>query len=203
MAILLDQIIPWGRSRHEYELMFRLAFEDFSAGVLDCGGGPASFTAELSASGIRAISVDPIYVFSGLEIQGRFEAVVEPMLSQIRATPGNWTWTYHRDPDDLCANRRAALRRFLADYDEGSRKHRYIVGELPSLPFDSGSFGLAVCSHLLFCTLICSPRPFTSDRRKSCVVLPASTLLSAFDTTRCAVPAPGSGKVCSQFERVD
>jgi SAM-dependent methyltransferase len=150
MAILLDQIIPWGRSRHEYDLMFRLAFEDLSAGVLDCGGGPASFTAELSVSGIRAISVDPVYVFSGLEIQGRFEAVVEPMLSQIRATPGDWTWTYHRDPDDLCANRRVALRRFLADYDEGLRQHRYIVGELPSLPFDSGSFGLAVCSHLLF-----------------------------------------------------
>ena len=110
MAILLDQIIPWGRSRHEYDLMFRLAFEDLSAGVLDCGGGPASFTAELSVSGIRAISVDPVYVFSGLEIQGRFEAVVEPMFSQIRATPGDWTWTYHRDASiNISSNSRMEL----------------------------------------------------------------------------------------------
>ena len=49
--------------------MFRLAFRDYRAGVLDCGGGPASFTAELSVSGIRAISVDPVYVFSGLRLR--------------------------------------------------------------------------------------------------------------------------------------
>ena len=86
--------------------MFSLSPEDLSRGVLDCGGGPASFTAELSASGIRAVSVDPIYAYSGLEIQARFEKVVEPMIAQVRATPEDWTWGYHRDPDDLCANRR-------------------------------------------------------------------------------------------------
>ena len=47
-------------------------------------------------------------------------------------------------------NRRAALESFLADYARGLRDRRYIVGELPSLPFASGSFRLAVCSHLLF-----------------------------------------------------
>jgi hypothetical protein len=42
------------------------------------------------------------------------------------------------------------MEKFLADYERGLREQRYITGELPSLPFDSGSFGLAVCSHLLF-----------------------------------------------------
>ena len=121
-----------------------------SGGVLDCGGGPASFTAELSACGNRAVSVDPIYVYSSTDIRARFEATAESMLSQVRATPGDWTWRYHRDPEDLLANRRAALERFLADYEHGLRSRRYIPGELPSLPFASGSFGLAVCSHLLF-----------------------------------------------------
>ena len=134
----------------EYDLMFNLTSDDLARGVLDCGGGPASFTAELSASGYRAVSIDPLYSFSGTEIRTRFEAIVEPMKSQIRATPADWTWSYHRDPDDLCANRRAALERFLADYEMGLRERRYVTGELPSLPFDSGAFGLAVCSHLLF-----------------------------------------------------
>ncbi len=150
MAVSLDQVVPWGRSRREYELMFGLTATDLGAGVLDCGGGPSSFTAELSAAGVRAVSVDPIYTYSGAEIRSRFEAIVEPMLSQVRATPADWTWTYHRDPDDLLANRRAALNRFLADYEDGLRQGRYVVGELPALPFPSGAFDLAVCSHLLF-----------------------------------------------------
>lgn len=130
--------------------MFGLTAEDLSRGVLDCGGGPASFTAEVSAAGIRAVAVDPIYAHSGREIRTRFEAVVEPMLAQVRATPADWTWTFHRNPEDLAANRRAALERFLADYDIGQREQRYRVGELPELRFAADSFGLAVCSHLLF-----------------------------------------------------
>ena len=59
-------------------------------------------------------------------------------------------WGFHRDPDDLRANRRAAIEAFLEDYDAGRREGCYVVGELPSLPFSAGSFGLAVCSHLLF-----------------------------------------------------
>jgi SAM-dependent methyltransferase len=130
--------------------MFALTDDDFSAGVLDCGGGPASFTAELSASGRRAMAVDPIYELSGVQIRARFEAIADSMLAQVRATPDDWTWSYHRDPDDLLANRRAALERFLADYERGLQEGRYLVGELPVLPFATGSFGLAVCSHLLF-----------------------------------------------------
>lgn len=150
MSIHFDQIVPWGRLRQEYELMFDLSEEDLSRGVLDCGGGPASFTAELAASGRRAVSVDPIYAFFGEEIRARFDATAEPMLAQVRATPGDWVWSYHGDPEDLLANRRAALEKFLMDYDSGLRERRYVIGELPALPFESGSFGLAVCSHLLF-----------------------------------------------------
>jgi hypothetical protein len=150
MAIALDQIVPWGRSRREYELMFRLGTAELSEGVLDCGGGPSSFTAELAASGARVVSVDPIYAFAGSSIQARFEATMGPMLAQVRGTPDDWVWSYHRDPEDLCANRRAAIARFLSDYEAGLSERRYVLGELPELPFDPGSFGLAVCSHLLF-----------------------------------------------------
>lgn len=150
MAVTFDQIVPWGRTRREYEAMFALKPEDISNGVLDCGGGPASFAAELAADGIRAIAVDPLYAFSAEEIQKRFDSVVEPMMAQVRATPSDWTWSYHRNPEELCATRRAALQRFLADYASGLQAGRYLSGELPNLPFKRDSFGLAVCSHLLF-----------------------------------------------------
>jgi hypothetical protein len=150
MAVQLDQIVPWGRSFHEYCFMFNLSAQNLSSGVLDCGGGPASFVAGMLARGHRAVSVDPIYRFSGPEIRARFEALVAQMLSQVRATPDDWVWSYHRDPDDLLANRRAAMESFLADYECGLRERRYLVGELPSLPFASSCFSVAVCSHLLF-----------------------------------------------------
>jgi hypothetical protein len=150
MAVHLDQIVPWGGSRKEYELMFALTAEDLSRGVLDCGGGPASFTAGTSASGYHAVSADPIYAYSATDIRARFEATADSMMTQVRKTPDDWTWSYHRDSDALLANRRAALERFLADYERDLREHRYVAAELPSLPFETGWFGIAVCSHLLF-----------------------------------------------------
>lgn len=150
MAVQLDQIVPWGRTRKEYESMFRLTAEDLSQGVLDCGGGPASFTAEVSICGYRAVSADPLYSHSGADIRARFEATADSMLAQVRATPDDWTWSYHQSPDELLANRRAALEAFLTGYGRGLLEGRYVVAELPSLPFDDGSFGIAVCSHLLF-----------------------------------------------------
>jgi hypothetical protein len=150
MSVHFDQIVPWGRTREEYELMFGLSESDFSGGVLDCGGGPSSLTAELSASGHRAVSVDPVYNFSGPEIRTRFDAIADSMIAQVRATPDDWVWSYHGNPEGLLRSRRVALEKFLADYDSGLREGRYLVGELPALPFAAGSFGLAVCSHLLF-----------------------------------------------------
>jgi hypothetical protein len=99
---------------------------------------------------VRAISVDPLYAFTGAEIRARFEVTADEILSQVRATPDNWIWNFHRSADDLRSYRHAVLESFLADYDQGVRERRYVVGNLPSLPFESGSFGLALCSHLLF-----------------------------------------------------
>src|ERR1700677_919572 len=109
MAVSVKQIVPWGRTRREYELMFSLHAADLAAGVLDCGGGPSGFTAEISARGHRAGSVDPLYSHPGSEIRDRFDAVAGSLIEAVRATPGTWNWSFHRDPDGLLANRRAAL----------------------------------------------------------------------------------------------
>ena len=150
MAMRLDQIIPWGRTFREYELMFQLGPEERAAGILDCGGGPASFNSELTARGHRAVSIDPIYEFTGADIRSRFDAAAPLVMEQVAATPDDWDWSYHLDAAGLLANRTAALERFLADYERGLREHRYRCGELPVLDFRAGEFGLALSSHLLF-----------------------------------------------------
>jgi hypothetical protein len=115
MATHFDQIVPWGRSYNEYCLMSNLSGQDSSGGVLDGGGGPASFTAEMSARGHRAVSVDPVYAYSSSEIRAQFEATAGPMLAQVRATPDDWTWSsvagtrcceyFERDPATQSARR--------------------------------------------------------------------------------------------------
>jgi hypothetical protein len=45
LAVMLDQVVPWGRSLSEYVRMFDLSPADLQSRILDCAGGPASFNA--------------------------------------------------------------------------------------------------------------------------------------------------------------
>ena len=150
MSMLLDRVVPFGRSRREYELMFNLTEKDLTKRFLGCGDGPASFNAEMTADSYSVVSIDPLYQFTGQQIKHRFEENLEGVLDQVKATPDRWTWTYHRNIEDLRRNRCWAMDRFLADYDIGRQRGRYRIATLPDLPFRDGEFELALCSHFLF-----------------------------------------------------
>ncbi|HEX4945647.1 MAG TPA: SAM-dependent methyltransferase [Blastocatellia bacterium] len=150
MPVLLKEIIPLGRTLREYELMFALTSADRSLRILGCGDGPASFNAEWTARGGSVVSVDPVYEFSRVEIQQRFDAVIDDVMANVDATSDRWVWGFHEDVAGLRANRVAAMERFAADYERGKTEGRYQVGELPSLAFADQTFDLALCSHLLF-----------------------------------------------------
>jgi hypothetical protein len=150
MAMQLDAVVPFGRSLDEYTQMFGLTATDLSQQILGVGDGPASFNAEATQQQRMVISVDPIYCFTGAEILQRFDAVVDNIIDQVKATADDYVWEYHKSPEDLRHNREQAIRKFLADYDQGKQGDRYRIGELPILPFLDGAFNLALCSHLLF-----------------------------------------------------
>nr|UXE45106.1 hypothetical protein Hi04_10k_c4321_00005 [uncultured bacterium] len=146
----LSSIVPWGRSLDEYRDMFALSSADLGCRILDCGGGPASFNPEGSALGARIVSVDPIYAYAAQDIARRIEDTFDTVMSQARAQADRFVWRYFADPEALGRARRAAMQLFLADYEAGKQAGRYVEGALPNLPFASGSFDLALSSHLLF-----------------------------------------------------
>jgi len=148
--VRLDNIVPWGRSMREYERMFDLTETDLRGRILGCGDGPASFNAEMTRRGFPVISCDPIYGHSAAEFEQQFERSLEPVLSQVRADPQNYVWSFHRDLDALRQSREAVMRTFVSDYPAGLAGGRYVAASLPSLPFADGRFDLALCSHLLF-----------------------------------------------------
>jgi hypothetical protein len=150
MAMELSHVVPWGRSRDEYTRMFALTANDLSKKILGCGDGPASFNAEMTAAGRSVISIDPIYTFNGAQIRQRFDESATIVMEQVRATPQNWVWRYHKSPDDLHRNRERAIELFLADYEAGLEQKRYRLDALPALNFPDTEFELALCSHFLF-----------------------------------------------------
>lgn len=150
MAMKLEKVVPFGRSLDEYKSMFALSPSDVEKAIIGVADGPASFNAEMFALGKSVISVDPLYVYQAYDIETQFDAVVDNIIAQVKATPGDWVWSWHRSPEHLKENRVGVLRRFAADYEMGKAEGRYRIGELPTLDFDADAFQLALCSHFLF-----------------------------------------------------
>jgi hypothetical protein len=71
------------------------------------------------------------------------------VIAQVKKTPDGFVWTHFRDPDHLGECRLAAMRRFLADFEQGKHEGRYVAASLPRLPFRDHQFSLALVSHLL------------------------------------------------------
>ncbi|BAY07926.1 SAM-dependent methyltransferase [Calothrix sp. NIES-2098] len=150
MVMVLEQVVPFGRSMDEYIKIFNLTDTDLNKKIIGIGDGPASFNAEMTSQGKSVVSVDPLYQFSGDEILQRFNQVVDNIINQVKATPNDWVWRYHKSPDDLRSNRVKVIQKFIADYEVGKKNNRYQVGELPKLAYPNQVFDLALCSHFLF-----------------------------------------------------
>ena len=147
----LDQVVPWGRSFDEYARMFGLTDTDLRGRILSCADGPASFNAEATARGIRVVSCDPLYQCQAEQIRQRIDVTSKDVLEQTRRNAHEFVWDTIRSVDELGRLRLGAMEQFLADYESGKLEHRYVQGELPTLPFSNdSSFDLAVCSHFLF-----------------------------------------------------
>lgn len=150
MPIMLDAVVPWGRSCAEYGDMFMLQSHDLNKTILGCGDGPAAFNAEWSRRGGKVVSVDPIYAFSGEQIARRIQETSHLILDQVRLNLADYHWDSITSPEDLLARRRQAMSDFLGDYPHGLEQQRYVAAELPELGLPDDSFDLALCSHLLF-----------------------------------------------------
>jgi hypothetical protein len=146
----LTEAVPWGRLASEYINMFALTPQDMKGHILDCAGGPSSFTSELTRQGRQVTSCDPLYQFTLEEIQQRIDAVYPRMTALNESNRDNFLWEMYGSPAQLGQIRMRAMRLFLDDYLEGREQGRYVTGELPCLPFPSCSFDLALSSHFLF-----------------------------------------------------
>lgn len=150
MGFTLDKVVPWGRSYDEYVAMFDLTEVDLKLRVLGCGDGPAGFNSELTKRGGHVTSIDPIYVFAATQIRSRISETYDIVMAQMRKNQNDYVWKIISSVEQLGDIRMSAMETFLADFDAGKERGRYVVGQLPSLPFESKKFDIAVSSHFLF-----------------------------------------------------
>ncbi len=150
MAFSLDNIVFWGRSFDEYVAMFNMSEMDLGKRILGVGDGPAAFNAALARAGGHVTSIDPIYQFSAGKIRSRINISYHMVMEQIYKNSSEFVWRRIPTIEELGRVRMEAMLDFLDDYPSGLKEGRYIAAQLPALPFKNRSFGLALCSHLLF-----------------------------------------------------
>lgn len=146
----LSDVLPWGRNLAEYSAMFLLDEIPPSTRILDVGGGPASFNAEMTAHGYRVVSADPLYHFPAEAIRKRIGESRAVMMAGLRSGRDRFKWDFYASPEELETSRMEIMERFLADYPDGLAEQRYVPSALPSLPFADGAFDLVLCSHMMF-----------------------------------------------------
>lgn len=146
----LSNVVPWGRSLQEYQLMFSLSASDLKKAILGCGDGPASFNAQLSVQGGNVVSVDPIYCFSAKQLKSRILQVYNDIMPQMQLNKDRYIWDNISSVEALGKIRMSAMDMFVEDYDLGKKQGRYVEGSLPKLDFSDHQFDLALCSHYLF-----------------------------------------------------
>ncbi|NOU67286.1 methyltransferase domain-containing protein [Paenibacillus sp. LMG 31461] len=139
------------RSYVEYEKMFMLQRADlFGKRVLDVAGGASSFTSEARQFGIYAEAVDPLYAKSPSAISDHGMQEIELVAAKMAKLTDVYDWTFYGNVENHKAGRIQALQRFIEDFSSAEGSIRYHTAALPSLPFESESFDLVMCSHFLF-----------------------------------------------------
>ena len=150
MGFTLDKVVPWGRSYTEYVNMFDLSEADLQGRILGCGDGPAGFNTVLTQRGGDIVSIDPLYAFDAAQVKNRVAETYDAVMAQMRKNESDYIWRAISSVEELGCIRMSAMDTFLSDFESGKSEGRYIVGALPSLPFKSDAFDIALSSHFLF-----------------------------------------------------
>lgn len=147
----LPTVSFFGRTLAEYAQFFSLDPAALRGrAVLDVAAGPASFTAEACELGVDAVAVDPLYGCLAHTLATQVQLDHAKMFGQMRAKPQLLRLRSFPSIDAAELDRRAAARRFLADYEAHFTHGRYVGARLPTLPIFDGAFDLVLCAHLLF-----------------------------------------------------
>ncbi len=143
----LPRVVFFGRTGADALAFFNLDLAEWRGQrVLDCPGGPGSFTALARAAGVESVAADPLYDLSLPELEQRCRDDVAFTMERLARSH---SLRPEFDLSQFEQGKLEALEAFLADRRDHPEAYR--AAALPSLPFEAASFDLVLCGHLLFC----------------------------------------------------
>ena len=146
----MSKFVLWGHSLDDYREMFDLSESDLNGRLLEVGGGPTTFNADMQARGANVISCDDMFAYPIEKMKAVSRAVFDDTLSHAEADPSSYNWQRFGSLEELAKAREQGLTRFFEDFEPGTLAGRYVTAEFPSLPFKDFQFDLALCAHHLF-----------------------------------------------------
>jgi hypothetical protein len=150
-GLTLDRVVFYGRTLQEYQLIFNFDHDEHAGlKILDCPAGASSFTAEACRLGVDAVAVDPMFGKPAVDLLKAGEEDINHVMSGVSKSPDLFNWSFYPTLEVLRSYRMTALRRFSHDYATPGSAERYINASLPTLPFEDGSFDVALSGHFLF-----------------------------------------------------
>ncbi len=144
--LIIDDVIPWGKTLQEHRLFFNLEEADLDKNIACFGDGASSINAELTQLGKKVTSFDPIYQFSATELESRFLYVLKQFTVQVNEVANNEKSIIN----EVVSCRKKATQGFLKDFETGKKQERYIPHLLPNrTAFKDNYFDLSLSSHFL------------------------------------------------------
>ncbi len=140
----------WIYDFSDYQQMYDLTQSDFSKTILDFSAGISSFNAEASARGMKVISVDPAYQLSEAAMDSHARTVLHHTISQLEADPTRLQNHSADSRQKIESLWEKTEKLFLQDYATGKSQQRYQSIKLPSFPYSSLQFQLALCTDYVF-----------------------------------------------------
>lgn len=139
------------RSYEEYMAMFDLELPEGKGwAVLDAAAGASSFTAEARARGLDVRAADPLYRLDSVAMEAEGAREIEVSSGKLAALADQYNWSYYGSMERYKAGRRQSLQKFIGHYASEAGRACYDCASLPNLPYENGSFDIALCSHFLF-----------------------------------------------------
>lgn len=140
----------WIYDFSDYNQMYDLTAVDFKKKILDFSAGISSFNAQAHAQHYSVISLDAAYHFSAAQMKAHAQQLLQTVIAQLKEEPLRLQNASSAQLQQVMARWEKTQNVFLKDYETGRLEKRYQPIVLPTLPFATQEFQLALCTNFIF-----------------------------------------------------